>query len=74
LTIGNGRPRPPARDLEQRLAEALAQAEHWRSRAEEARIALARVEGEAAAMRLVIDELRSELTWHRRAWWQKLFG
>ena len=84
MTSGNERARPSARDssgaragnteLRERLTEAQAQADHWRCVAEEARIALARVEGEAAVMRLVIDELRAELTWHRRTWWQKLFG
>ena len=54
--------------------EALAEVDHWRSRAEEAAIAQARAEAERDAQRVLVDELRIELAHHRRPWWAKLLA
>ena len=71
--------------LRDELEEARDRVEHWRHQAEEARLAAAKAEGEVAAQRSLIDELkashrevvqelRAELDWRRRPAWRRLLG
>lgn len=50
------------------------EAEHWRREAEEARVRAARAEGEVAAQRELVGELKRLLEETRRPFWRRWLG
>ena len=60
-----------ARDLEQEIAGLRIELAEARAQGRAAEVV---ADARIAAERLVSDELRRELEWHRRPWWRRLIG
>ena len=59
-------------ELKDELAEALAEAEHWRAAAHAAELATAQAQGERDVARAVEGELRASLAEARRSWLERV--